>query len=139
MAKEGRISAPRALTATAPRGDVPLAGRSEAPVAPAAPVPIGPQAPGSQTQTTSRMGSKMSRNNEQEKQHDLAVAQVTALRERLFREQTLEPRKFGRGDVHIELPARRQDGQPVEFVLTLAFGGESLDVHYRERVSNANP
>ena len=69
----------------------------------------------------------------QEKQHDLAVAQVTALRDRLFRDKAIDAREVGRGDVRINLPPRRGDGQPAEFVLTLNFGGEAMDVTYRER------
>jgi hypothetical protein len=138
LAKEGRISAPADLVESAGRDGTPLYAGGEAPTAPTAAPTIGPQQPGTQTQTTSRVGSKVSRNNDQEKRHDLAVAQVTALRERLFRDETLDARQLGRGDVRIDLPPQRE-GDPAEFVLTLEFGDERMDVRYRERVPAAAP
>lgn len=63
---------------------------------------------------------------------ELADAQLEALKERLFKDAELDPGRFNRGDVRIALPPRRDDG-PAEFVLTLSFGGETMDVLYRER------
>ena len=88
---------------------------------------------GTTSQGADRGGSKARRNNAQEREHDLAVAQVTALRERLFRDETIAAKAVGRGDIRIELPPPRTDGTPAEFVLTLSFGGEAMDVRYRER------
>ncbi|WP_146907129.1 hypothetical protein [Arenimonas daejeonensis] len=137
LAKEGRISAPAELVASAPASGTVTGPATDAPIAPSGPDTIGPATPGGQSQTLDRGGSKARRNNAQEREHDLAVAQVSALRERLFRDETIAPRTVGRGDVRIDLPPRRNDGQPAEFVLTLTFGGESMDVRYRERVAAA--
>ena len=98
---------------------------------------IGATPPGGATQGQDRGGSKARRNNDQEREHDLAVAQVTALGDRLFRNETIAPKTVGRGDVRIELPPRRTDGAPAEFALTLGFGGERMDVVYRERLPGA--
>lgn len=137
LAKEGRISAPEELVASAPASGTATGPATDAPIAPSGPDTIGPATPGGQSQSLDRGGSKARRNNAQEREHDLAVAQVSALRERLFRDETIDPRTVGRGDVRIDLPPRRKDGQPAEFVLTLTFGGESMDVRYRERVATA--
>ena len=45
---------------------------------------------------------------------------------------TLQPKEIARGDIKIELPPSRTD-VPAEFVLTLAFGGQTTSVRYRER------
>lgn len=137
LAKEGRVSAPAEMTVPAARAPASTIRPSEAPVAPTPSPTIGPAEPGSQTQQLDRGGSKAKRNNAQEREHDLAVAQVAALRERLFRDERIAPRTVGRGDVRIDLPPPRSDGTPAQFVLTLAFGGESMDVLYRERPAAA--
>jgi hypothetical protein len=74
--------------------------------------------------------------NDEYEARDLADAQFEALKARLFKDETLAPRGVAQGDVRIDLPPRREDGQPTEFVLTLAFGGETMDVLFRERDPN---
>ena len=135
LAKEGSISAPPAMVEAAARPGNPDLGKNDAPKAPLEPDRIGPFQSSQQSQTLGRTNNRASRNNAQERERDLAAAQVTALRERLFRDQTIEAREVGRGDVRINLPPRRSDGQPAEFVLRLEFGGETMDVTYRERVA----
>lgn len=135
LAKEGSISAPPAMVEAAAPSGTPDLDKDDAPVAPREPDRIGPFQSSQQSQTLGRTNNRASRNNAQERERDLAAAQVTALRERLFRDQTIDAREVGRGDVRINLPPRRSDGQPAEFVLTLAFGGEAMDVTYRERVA----
>ena len=49
-----------------------------------------------------------------------------------FRDAEIEPGRFNRGEVRVQLPPRREDG-PTEFVLTLDFGGEQMPVLFRER------
>ena len=134
LAKEGSISAPPAMVEAAARPGNPDLEKNDAPVAPREPDRIGPFQPSQQSQTLGRTNNRANRNNAQERERDLAAAQVTALRERLFRDQTIEAREVGRGDVRINLPPRRGDGEPAEFVLTLDFGGETMAVTYRERV-----
>ena len=135
LAKEGSISAPPALAEAANPSGTPAPAQNDAPVAPRKAETVGTFQPGEQSQTLATTNNRASRSNAQEKQHDLAVAQVTALRDRLFRDKTIDAREVGRGDVRINLPPRRGDGQPAEFVLTLNFGGEAMDVTYRERLT----
>lgn len=135
LAKEGSISAPPAMVEAAAPPGTPVVAQTDAPVAPIKTDTIGAFQPGQQSQTLGTTNNRASRSNAQEKEHDLAVAQVTALRERLFRDRSIDAREVGRGDVRINLPPRRSDGQPAEFVLTLNFGGEAMDVTYRERVT----
>lgn len=136
LAKEGSISEPSATVEEAAPSGTPVLAENDAPVAPREPDKIGPFEPSqqSQTQTQGTTFSRPIRSNAQQKERDLAAARVTALRDRLFRDQTIDAREVGRGDVRISLPPRRRDGQPTEFVLTLDFGGEAMDVTYRERV-----
>ncbi|KFL37277.1 hypothetical protein [Arenimonas donghaensis] len=135
LAKEGSISAPSAMVEAAATSGTPAVAQNDAPVAPSKAETIGAFQPGEQSQTLGTTNSRASRSNAQEREHDLAVAQVTALRNRLFRDQSIDAREVGRGDVRINLPPSRSDGQPAEFVLTLDFGGEAMDVTYRERVA----
>lgn len=65
---------------------------------------------------------------------ELARNQLEALKERLFKDATLQPGEFNRGDIRIDLPPRREDGEPTEFVLRLDFGGHVTEVLYRERM-----
>lgn len=135
LAKEGSIRAPSGMVEAGAPSGTPALAQNDAPVAPREAETIGPLQPGEQSQTLGTTNNRASRSNAQEKEHDLAVAQVTALRNRLFRDQAIDAREVGRGDVRINLPPRRSDGQPTEFVLTLNFGGEAMDVTYRERVT----
>jgi hypothetical protein len=59
--------------------------------------------------------------------------QLKALEERLLADRTLAPREVAQGQVRLELPAPTA-GAPAEFTLRLEFGGEPLQVRYRERV-----
>lgn len=77
-------------------------------------------------------------NNDSRETRKLLDAQLEALRDRLFVDATLQPKEIARGDVKIDLPPRREEGEPTEFVLTLAFGGETKEVLYRERDPRVN-
>lgn len=72
-------------------------------------------------------------NNDSREARKALDAQLEALQDRLFDDATLQSKEIARGDVKIDLPPRRRDGEPTEFVLTLAFGGETKEVLYRER------
>lgn len=65
---------------------------------------------------------------------ELARHQLEALKERLFKDARLAPGEFNRGDIRIDLPPRREDGEPTEFVLRMDFGGHVTEVTYRERL-----
>lgn len=72
------------------------------------------------------------RNEEGREALEFADAQLLALTDRLFMDTTLEPGKFNRGDIRLDLPPRRRNGA-TEFVLTLDFGGKVTEVMFRER------
>lgn len=137
--KDGRSGLPTVAgdaraTATAPRRADTSFMSSEAPIAPAPPQTIGPVEPGTQTQGSSSAGLRNIRTNAEQVAMDRERARIDAARDRLFRSVKLEPRGVARGDVLFALPPRGA-GAPAEFVVTLAFGGETMDVRYRERTS----
>lgn len=76
--------------------------------------------------------------NDSRETRKMLDAQLEALRDRLFDDATLQSKEIARGDIKFDLPPRRRDGEPTEFVLTLAFGGETKQVLYRERDPRVN-
>ena len=75
---------------------------------------------------------QMATNNDEREARKALDEQLAALKDRLFQDVTLQPKEIARGDIKIELPPSRTD-VPAEFVLTLAFGGQTTSVRYRER------
>lgn len=130
LAKEGLISAPPGLAEDAPRGG----SATEGPVGPSTPRTVGaPASSSGSTQGNASGGPPPMLSNKVKRQQDLIAEQVINFRDRLFRDEKIAPNEVGRGDVRIDLPPRGSAGQPAEFVLTLSFGGEQMDVLYRER------
>lgn len=137
LAKEGRVSAPASLAEQVSGAD--SSTPMQAPTAPSEPRTIGSPASGTPGQRTPAVGQPPMLTNKLRRQQAIAVEQVTSLRKRLFRDETIASGQIGRGDVRIDLPPRGRADSPAQFVLTLKFGGERMDVRYRERLELSIP